>query len=316
MKRRLALGVVAVLAAVAASAEEPAAALARGKLEADLGHHAVAAEAFASVAQEPEASVPQRWEALVRLGVARRDAGDASGSVDAFEEAYRSYGKDPEALRFLLQAVGGALPGRERWEKVWREVIVAVDRGDPERPQVRVVWPGIQVGLCPCPGAAPIDMDLVEGDLQNVFRVFADVTRLNVVVCPGVGGKVTYRAHQVPWGQALERILAPNGFVARLEGNLLEICHPEVFGERRVFAGAPISFDYQRKDLVETLRETAAHGRVAVEVPEGVMGKVTLKLDEVPWDQAFDVLTRVNGLTWTRAGDVIRVEPRRRAPSR
>ena len=122
MKRRLALGVVAVLAAVAASAEEPAAALARGKLEADLGHHAVAAEAFASVAQEPEASVPQRWEALVRLGVARRDAGDASGSVDAFEEAYRSYGKDPEALRFLLEAVGSALPGRERWEEVWRQV--------------------------------------------------------------------------------------------------------------------------------------------------------------------------------------------------
>ena len=46
------------------------------------------------------------------------------------------------------------------------------------------------------------------------------------------------------------------------------------------------------------------------------MGKVTLKLNDVAWDQAFDLLVRVNGLAWTRTGDVIRVEPQRRAPSR
>ena len=46
MKRRMVWVVMAGLAAIAAGAEEPAAALARGKLEADLGHHAVAAEAF------------------------------------------------------------------------------------------------------------------------------------------------------------------------------------------------------------------------------------------------------------------------------
>jgi type IV pilus assembly protein PilQ len=45
------------------------------------------------------------------------------------------------------------------------------------------------------------------------------------------------------------------------------------------------------------------------------MGKVTLKLNDVPWDQAFDLVIRTNGLTWTRTGDVIRVEPPRRAPS-
>jgi hypothetical protein len=315
MRRRLAWSVVAVLAAVAASAEDPAAALARGKLEADLGHHAVAADAFKSVAQGPEASGPQRWEALVRLGVARRDAGDASGSVDAFEEAYRSYGKDPEALRFLLDAVGSALPGRERWEEVWRQVTVDVDRRVAEHPEMRVTWPGLPFGLCPCSGA-PITLDLEDGDLQDVFRVFADTTRLNVVVHPGVGGKVTYHGREVPWDEALERILAPNGLVARLDGNVLEIGRPPTFGEKASFTGDAISFDYKDKDLVETLREVAAHAHASVEVPEGVMGKVTFKLDEVPWDQAFDLLVRVNGLAWTRTGDVIRVEPQRRAPSR
>jgi len=306
---------VAVLAAATASAEEPAQALARGKLEADLGHHAVAAEAFASVAGAAEATIPQRWEALVRLAVARRDAGDPKGSADAFEEAFRTYGKDPEALRFLLEAAGSALPGPERWEQVWRQVVVSADRRVPERPVVRVTWPGVPFGLCPCSGT-PVSLDFNDGDLQDVFRLFADISGLNVVVHPGTQGRVTYRASKEPWDQVLDRLLAANGLAARLDGNVLEIGRPGEFGKRRAFTGAPISFEYVDKDLVETLREVATHGRTTVEVPEGVTGRVTFKLDAVPWDQAFDVLARVNGLTCTRTGDVIRVEPRRRGPSR
>jgi hypothetical protein len=305
----------AALAVATASAEEPAEALARGKLEADLGHHTVAAEAFASVGRAPDASVPQRWEALVRLGVARRDAGDAKGSADAFDEAFRTHGKDPEALRFLLEAVGSALPGRERWDEVWSQVILGVDRRVPERPQVRVTWPGVPFGLCPCSGT-PVTLHFQDGDLQDIFRVFADISGLNVVVHPGTQGLVTYHGRNVPWDEVLDRLLAPNGLVARVEGNVLEIGPPRKFGEKRSFSGAAISFDYQDKELVETLREVAAHAHASVEVPEGVMGRVSFKLDEVPWDQAFDLLVRLNGLTWTRTGDVIRVEPRRRAPSR
>jgi hypothetical protein len=315
MKRLMAWVVMAVLAAVAASAEEPAQALARGKLEADLGHHAVAAEAFASVAHAPQATVPQRWEALVRLGVARRDAGDAWGGADTFEEAFRTYGRDPEALRFLLQAVGSALPGPERWEQVWKQVTLDVDRRVPGRPEVRVTWPGLPFGLCPCSGT-PVDFNFEDSDLQDAFRLFADVSGLNVVVNPGTHGRVSYHARQVPWDEALERVLAPNGFVARLQGNLVWIGPPREAGEKGSFTGAPISFDFVGKDLVETLREIAAHGNAAVEVPQGVMGRVTLKLDKVPWDQAFDVLAVVNGLTWTRTGDVIHVQVRRRGSSR
>jgi hypothetical protein len=314
MKRLLAVIVTVVgLAAVTAYTEEPAQALARGKLEADLGHHAVAAEAFASVARAPQATVPERWEALVRLGVARRDAADARGSVDAFEEAWRTYGKDPEALRFLVRAVGGALPGRERWEEIWRQVSINVERRDPEHPRVRVIWPGIPFGLCPCTGF-PVDLHFEDADLQDTFRLFADFTGLNVVVHPGTQGRVTYRGRQVPWDEVLDHLLAPNGLVARLEGNVLEMGKAAGFGEKRSFTGAPLSFEFVDKDLVETLGEIATHGKASVELPDGVRGRVTFKLVEVPWDQAFDLLARVNGLTWTRKGDVIRVELRRRAP--
>lgn len=307
--------VVTAMLAAGASAEEPAAALARGKLESDLGHHAVAEEAFASVAHASQATVAQRWEALVRLGVARRDAGDARGSADAFEEAWRTYGKDPEALRFLVLAVGGALPGRERWDEIWGQVTLAVDRRVPERPKLRVTWPGVPFGLCPCSGT-PVDLDFTDFDLQDVFRLFADISGLNVVVQPGTQGRVTYRASHEPWDEVLERLLAPNGLVARLDGNVLWIGPARDAGEKQSFTGAPIDFEYQGKALVEALRETAANGGATVAMAEGIAGHVTFKLVQVPWDQAFDLLTRVNGLTWSRKGDVLRVEHPRRDSSR
>ena len=315
MKSSMACVVFSALTVAAAAAEEPAEALARGKLEADLGHHAVAVEAFASVAVAPGATVPQRWEALVRLAVARRDAGDTKGSADAFEEAFRAYGQDPEALRFLVAAAGSALPGPERWEEVWREVVVSVDRRDPGRPVVRVTWPGVPFGLCPCSGS-PVSLDLKDGDLQDVFRLFADISGLNVVVHPGTQGLVTYDARKMPWDEVLDRLLAPNGLVARVDGNVLEIGPASRLGAKRPFSGAPMSFEYVDKDLVDTLREVAARGRATVDVPEGVGGRVTFKLDQVPWDQAFDLLVRLNGLAWSRTGDVIHLQLPARAPSR
>jgi type II secretory pathway component HofQ len=38
---------------------------------------------------------------------------------------------------------------------------------------------------------------------------------------------------------------------------------------------------------------------------------VVLRLDQVRWGQAFDVLARVNGLDWTRKGETLEVFPRR-----
>jgi len=315
MKKRLSWVIPFVMAAAAVSAEEPADALTRGKLESDLGHPAVAAEAFASVARAEQATAPQRWEALVRLGVARRDAGDPVGSVSALEDAFRRYGKDPEALRFLLLALERAVPAQERWEQVYQQVTLDVDRRVPERPVVRVFWPGVPVGLCPCSGL-PVDLHFKDGDLQDVFRLFADVSGLNVVVQPGVRGRVDYRANGVPWDEVLERMLAPYGYVAQLEGNVLWIGRPGELGPRRPFTGAPMSFEYADKDLIEALREVAANGRASVEPAQGVAGHVTFKLTDVPWDQAFDLLTRVNGLTWSRAGGVIWVGFRERAKAR
>jgi hypothetical protein len=304
------------------AAEDPAEGLTRGKLEADLGHYSTAAAAFSAVVEAPGASDDQRWEALVRLGAARLEAGDPEGSADAFEEAWTKYGGNPEALRFLLQGVGCALPGQERWNEVWSELAVEVDRPPAKKPVIRVTWPGMEPAAYPLvPARHPrsgttIDLDLKDADFNDVLRLFADTSGQNIVVMPRVRGSVTFHAEDVPWEEALEAILAPSGYIALHEGNVTLVCRPEDAPTKRAFVGRSIDLDYQDVGLVQVLREVAGHGGVRVEIPDGVIGKVYLKLVGVPWDQAFDLLTHVNGLTWTRAGDVIRVEPRNGGPSR
>ena len=306
MKEVMLVGMLGLLMLGRAGAEDPAAALTRAKREADLGHNENAAAAFSAVLEAPKATTEQRWEALIRLGVTRREAGDVQGSVDAFEEAWRKYGDNPAALYFLLQALGSALPGPERWEEVRSKVQVEFDRSVPAHATVRVVWPGVSPSLCPCKGH-PVSFDFVDANLQDIFRAIADISGENVVVNPRVQGTVTIKVEDRPWDEVLERMLAPNGYIARHQGNVVYIMRPEDAPARRTFSGKPIGFDYMDADLLDVLREVAAHGGASVEIPEGVGGRVTFRLVEVPWDQAFDLVANVNGLTWTRDGNVIRV---------
>jgi type IV pilus secretin PilQ/predicted competence protein len=69
----------------------------------------------------------------------------------------------------------------------------------------------------------PISLDFKDGDLQDIFRLFSDISGLNVVVNPGVTGKVTLKLNEVPWGRALELILKTNGLGCVLEDNVIRI---------------------------------------------------------------------------------------------
>jgi type IV pilus secretin PilQ/predicted competence protein len=72
-------------------------------------------------------------------------------------------------------------------------------------------------------GGHPISLDFKDGDLQDIFRLFADISGLNVVVNPGISGRVTLKLTEVPWDQALDLILKINGLGYAIEDNVLRI---------------------------------------------------------------------------------------------
>jgi type IV pilus assembly protein PilQ len=68
-----------------------------------------------------------------------------------------------------------------------------------------------------------ISLDFKDGDIQDIFRLFADISGLNIVVQPGVSGRITLKLVEVPWDQALELILKTNKLGYIVEGNVIRI---------------------------------------------------------------------------------------------
>jgi hypothetical protein len=307
MKRTiLILTLLSVGGAARARAGDPEGLMTQGKLDVDMGDGSAAAAAFEGVIADPGASSPLRGEALVRLGLVRKDAGNQKGAAEAFALAWRDHRQDKDVVALLVQALGEALPGDERWDAISKQVVVRIPGTRDDEQPITVEWPGVPPRAVR-PRGHLIDLDFKDGDLQDVFRLFADITQLNVVVHPGVQGMVTFRAHQMPWEDALDRIAAPNGYAASLLGNVLEIGEPKHLPATRRFEGAPTDFDFRDVDLVEVLRQVGQRGARGVSADPQVAGKVTLKLQQVPWDQAFDLIVRLNGLKWQQVGTALKV---------
>src|SRR5262245_26964955 len=70
--------------------------MAQGKTETDLGNFDAAIAALTTLVDSPEATPAVHAEGLVRLGAARRGAGDREGAFDAFERAAKAPGLDRE----------------------------------------------------------------------------------------------------------------------------------------------------------------------------------------------------------------------------
>jgi type IV pilus assembly protein PilQ len=79
------------------------------------------------------------------------------------------------------------------------------------------------------------------------------------------------------------------------------------------YSGKKISLDLHNAALGDVLQRLAeASGLNIIASPE-VKGTVTMRLVDVPWDQALDLLLKLNSLTQERYGNVIMIVPLERA---
>jgi type IV pilus assembly protein PilQ len=79
-------------------------------------------------------------------------------------------------------------------------------------------------------------------------------------------------------------------------------------GKKR-YVGRRIDLDFKGADIHNILRLLADVGQVNVIVADDVRGEVTIKMRDVPWDQALDVILRSKGLGSVREGNLLRVAP-------
>jgi type IV pilus assembly protein PilQ len=109
----------------------------------------------------------------------------------------------------------------------------------------------------------------------------------------GTGGEVDFAA-------APASLEPPASIDLLQEGGLIE---------GKEYIGRRISLDFKEVDIADVLRLIAEVSDLNVIAGDEVKGQVTIRLVDVPWDQALDIILLTKGLGFMRIGNVLRIAP-------
>lgn len=75
------------------------------------------------------------------------------------------------------------------------------------------------------------------------------------------------------------------------------------------YQGEPLSLNFQDVEVRSVLQVLADYAGINLVASDDVQGNVTLRLQDVPWDQALDLVLRSKGLAQRHEGNVLLVAP-------
>ncbi|MFM2399710.1 MAG: hypothetical protein RL341_1867, partial [Pseudomonadota bacterium] len=81
-------------------------------------------------------------------------------------------------------------------------------------------------------------------------------------------------------------------------------------GSRQGYKGERLSLNFQNVDVRSLLQVIADFTNLNIITSETVQGNITLRLKDVPWDQALDIILQTKGLDMRKNGNVILVAPK------
>jgi type IV pilus assembly protein PilQ len=118
-----------------------------------------------------------------------------------------------------------------------------------------------------------------------------------IVVTPGTGGEFEQVAYQAGDQFVLELQPLSADKVAQRER------------EQPTFTGERISLSFQSVDVRSLLQIIADVAGTNMIVSDSVNGQIAMRLQNVPWDQALDIILRTKGLGMRKTGNVMLVAP-------
>jgi type IV pilus assembly protein PilQ len=94
--------------------------------------------------------------------------------------------------------------------------------------------------------------------------------------------------------------------VARPEPN--QTYQPRTIAESQSqFTGEPLSLDLKDADIKDVFRTISQLTQLNIVVDPEVKGTVTVQLEDVPWDQALDLILKQNGLGYVLENNIMRI---------
>ncbi len=83
-----------------------------------------------------------------------------------------------------------------------------------------------------------------------------------------------------------------------------------VQGSRQGYTGEKLSLNFQNVDVRAVLQVIADFTGLNIITSDTVAGNLTLRLKDVPWDQALDIILQAKGLDMRKNGNVVWIAPR------
>lgn len=78
--------------------------------------------------------------------------------------------------------------------------------------------------------------------------------------------------------------------------------------KKQVFTGNRISLNFQNINIRAVLQVLADFTRINMVVSDKVQGDITLRLNDIPWDQALEIILTTQGLDKRRTGNVMLID--------
>ena len=161
----------------------------------------------------------------------------------------------------------------------------------PEASLAPIEQPGADVlGIKKEYTGEPISLDLQDANLVNVLRLIADISGTNMIIEPGVKGKVTLKVEKVPWDQVLDVILKMNGLGREQEGNIIRIA----------------KLDKLRKEMEDIQKQIRAKQKVLETAQD--LGEITQNYLQVNYAKASDIAKQIEEVKSSKGS--ISVDPR------
>ncbi|MRG96476.1 type IV pilus secretin PilQ [Polyangium spumosum] len=150
-------------------------------------------------------------------------------------------------------------------------------------------------------------LGVVSREGNTLVLTFADSAAHPMLSGVGADGGAARRVRTVA---REEDVLSPSASkVTTVDGEEAAGFLPTAIAQQRRFTGRRIDLDLKDADVHNVLRLVSDVGRVNIVTSDDVKGNVTIRMRNVPWDQALETVLQAKGLGMVRQGNMIRVAP-------
>jgi type IV pilus assembly protein PilQ len=183
-------------------------------------------------------------------------------------------------------------------------------RGSDSSGRVVVTLPNNQVGVDIRQQGKNLVVELLKSSLPEGLRRRLDVsdfgTPVNTVTTTQVGDRV--RVVIEPRGEwEHSAYQSDNQFVVEVRQQKTD---PNKLSQGTGFNGEKLSLNFQNIEVRALLQVIADFTNFNVVTSDSVTGSLTLRLKDVPWDQALDIVLQAKGLGMRKTGNVLWIAPK------